>query len=60
MNVPNKTVTIRFTTNANSRKDGIVFVIVGRGGVNFYSFNGQAQCGYSVSQQIQIFEYRHQ
>ena len=45
-----------FTTNANSRKDGIVFVIVGRGGVNFYSFNGQAQCGYSVSQQIQIFE----
>jgi hypothetical protein len=30
------------TTEYNSQKDGIVFAIVGTGGVNFYSFDGQA------------------
>ncbi|MFZ0367916.1 MAG: metallophosphoesterase [Nitrososphaeraceae archaeon] len=30
------------TTEYNSLKDGIVFAIVGTGGVNFYSFDGQA------------------
>jgi hypothetical protein len=43
----------------NSQKDGTAFVIVGREGVNFYFFDGQAQRGYSVCQQIWIFEYRH-
>ena len=30
------------STEYNSQKDGIVFAIVGTGGVNFYSFDGQA------------------
>jgi hypothetical protein len=35
-------VTSEVTTGYNSQKDGIVFAIVGTGGVNFYSFDGQA------------------
>jgi predicted phosphodiesterase len=35
-------VTNAVTTGYNSRSDGIVFAIVGTGGVNFYSFDGQA------------------
>ena len=35
-------VTSTATTDYDGQKDGIVFAIVGTGGVNFYSFNGQA------------------
>jgi Calcineurin-like phosphoesterase len=35
-------VTNAVTTGYNSQRDGIVFAIVGTGGVNFYSFDGQA------------------
>lgn len=37
------TVTNTAATDYDGQKDGIVFAIVGTGGVNFYSFNGQAQ-----------------
>lgn len=36
------TVTNTAASNYDGQKDGIVFAIVGTGGVNFYSFNGQA------------------
>jgi Calcineurin-like phosphoesterase len=36
------TVTSTAVTDYDGQKDGIVFAIVGTGGVNFYSFNGQA------------------
>ncbi len=36
------TVTNTVATDYDGQKDGIVFAIVGTGGVNFYSFNGQA------------------
>jgi hypothetical protein len=36
------TVTNTAATDYDGQKDGIVFAIVGTGGVNFYSFNGQA------------------
>ena len=36
------TVTNAAASNYDGQKDGIVFAIVGTGGVNFYSFNGQA------------------
>ncbi len=35
-------VTNTAATDYDGQKDGIVFAIVGTGGVNFYSFNGQA------------------
>ena len=35
-------VTNKQTTEYDGQKDGIVFAIVGTGGVNFYSFEGQA------------------
>lgn len=36
------TVTNTAASNYDGQKDGIVFAIVGTGGVNFYSFDGQA------------------
>ena len=36
------TVTNTAATDYDGQKDGIVFALVGTGGVNFYSFNGQA------------------
>ncbi|HZA70506.1 MAG TPA: metallophosphoesterase, partial [Nitrososphaeraceae archaeon] len=36
------TVTNTAATGYDGQKDGIIFAIVGTGGVNFYSFNGQA------------------
>jgi hypothetical protein len=35
-------VTNSAATDYDGQKDGIVFALVGTGGVNFYSFNGQA------------------